>query len=459
MLPWPPRVVGGARAADDAPLPAESGYHGIWYQNQPTKDEFRYKYSGGMATYPQQHVPIAVYAPAVHKTFFVYGGATRAGKRSLLHMISYFDHARGTVPRPRVLLDKNTTDAHDNPTLQIDDRGHLWIFSSAHGTGRPSYIHRSRRPYSIDSFELITKTNFSYTQPWFVPGQGFLFLHTRYHNRPGEAIRRLHWMSSADGRAWSEPQLLAGIGQGDYQVSWRRGSRVGTAFDYHPAPLGLNARTNLYYLETADLGKTWTTAGGKAVPAPLTTVANEALVHDYAAEKLLVYLKDIQFDARARPVILYLTSKGFQPGPAAGPRQWWTAHWVGDRWRIKPVTTSDHNYDHGSFYIEAGGTWRLIAPTDPGPQPYGTGGEMVMWTSRDEGATWKRARQVTRNSPRNHTYARRPVDAHPDFYALWADGNAREPSESALYFANRAGDVWRLPREMTAETAHPEPVR
>jgi len=124
------------------------------------------------------------------------------------------------------------------------------------------------------------------------------------------------------------------------------------------------------------------------------------------------------------------------------------------------VTTSDHNYDHGSLYIEPDGTWRIIAPTDPGPQDYDTGGEMVLWVSRDEGMTWKRVRSVTSGSRYNHTYARRPVDAHPDFYAFWADGDAREPSDCSLYFTDKEGKaVWRLPTSMTGEWARPEPVR
>ena len=114
------------------PLPADDGYRGIWYMNQPSKDEYKYKYSGGYATYPQQHIPIAIYSKEADKTFFVYGGTVK-GKQELLHMVSYYDHATGTVPRPRILLNKKTDDAHDNPTLQIDDAGHLWIFSNAHG--------------------------------------------------------------------------------------------------------------------------------------------------------------------------------------------------------------------------------------------------------------------------------------------------------------------------------------
>lgn len=448
-----------------APLPRDDGYRGIWYFNQPTNDEYRYKYSGGMATYPQQHVPIAIYCNEVRKTFFVYGGTTARGAndpQELLHMVSYYDHANGHVPRPVILLNKRTDDAHDNPVLSIDSAGHLWVFSAAHGTARPAFIHRSVRPYSIEEFELVATTNFSYPQPWYVPTSGFLLLHTLYGGRRElgvRAIRSLFWSTSFDGRAWEGPQLLASIEMGDYQISWCDGQRIATAFDYHPPPLGLNARANIYYLETADFGRSWCTADGRPVRLPLTDPRNPALVFDSRAEDLLVYLKDLAFDEVGRPVILFLTSRGFEPGPQNGPRQWRTARWTGREWDVRSFVTSQNNYDHGSLYIESDGTWRMIAPTEPGPQPYNPGGEMVMWISRDCGASWHKVRQLTRKSRYNHNYARRPLNAHPDFYALWADGHGRRPSESALYFVNRDGDrVRRLPMHMSGDTAEPEPV-
>jgi len=107
------------------------------------------------------------------------------------------------------------------------------------------------------------------------------------------------------------------------------------------------------------------------------------------------------------------------------------------------------------LYIEPDGTWRIIAPTDVGPQPWCTGGEMVMWASSDEGRSWKKVKQLTSGSKRNHTYARRPVNAHPGFYAIWADGHGREPSESNLYFCDRAGNVFVLPREMSGDSVQP----
>ncbi|MBW3542137.1 MAG: hypothetical protein KY476_17845, partial [Planctomycetes bacterium] len=59
---------------------------------------------------------------------------------------------------------------------------------------------------------------------------------------------------------------------------------------------------------------------------------------------------------------------------------------------------------------------------------------------------------------READYARRPVNAHPEFYALWADGHGREPSLSNIYFCNREGTVFRLPRSMDGDFARPEVV-
>lgn len=426
----------GEDASRTEPLPVANSFRGIWYSNQPSRDVYRYKYSGGLATYPQQHVPVAYYSSRAGKTFFVWGGVSETG--SLLHMVSYFDHATQRLARPRILLDKGTGDAHDNPTLMLDDRGYVWIFSNAHGRARPSYVHVSREPYSIDAFELVLRTNFSYSQPWHVPGVGWCFLHTRYGGG-----RRLYCWRSRDGRSWEDPQLLAKVERGHYQVSWRHRTKIGTAFNFHPTDGGLNARTNLYYMESADGGRTWTDVGGRVLELPLEDKRNPALVENWQERGKLVYLKDIQFDALGRPVILYLTSLGYRAGPASGPRIWYTTQWTGDSWATNEVIRSDHNYDFGSLYLERD-RWRLIAPTEPGPQPWGAGGEIAVWVSMDRGRSWRQERQLTRNSDFNHTYVRRPVDAHPDFYALWADGHAREASPSRLYYATRDGSVTRM---------------
>ncbi|HIJ73576.1 MAG TPA: hypothetical protein HPP83_05675, partial [Candidatus Hydrogenedentes bacterium] len=334
-------------------------------------------------------------------------------------------------------------------------------FASSHGTARPSYILKSKRPYQIDAFELVHETNFSYPQPWHIPGKGFLFLHTRY-----EGGRCLCWQRSADGVTWSERSRLASVDEGHYQVSWPCNGKVGTAFNYHPKAFagdakrhGLNWRTNLYYVETPDMGASWRTVSGAPVALPLTTPHNPALVIDYESQGLLAYMKDLNYDPNGNPIILHVTARSWEPGPAHGPRAWRIARWTGAEWRLHAITTSDSNYDMGSLYVEAKGVWRVIAPTETGPQPYNPGGEIAVWVSDDRGQSWSKIRQLTRESPFNHTYVRRPLNAQPGFYALWADGHARRPSESRLYFADKQGArVRRLPYEMDEAYAVPDTI-
>ena len=429
----------------------DDGYRGIWF-TLGQFCEYGDKYSGGLGTYTAKHVPLAVYSPEANKTFFVYGGA-KGRERHLLAMASHYDHERKVVPRPTIVHDKQgVDDPHDNPSICLDEAGYVWIFVSGRARARPGFKYRSVAPYSVDEFELVVESEMTYPQPWWVPGKGFLLLFTKY-----TGVRELYWHASPDGREWTPDQKLAGMG-GHYQTSRRRGDRVITAFNMHPDGVP-DRRTNLYYVETDDMGETWRTAGGEPVETPMVDLHCNALVRDYMAEKRLVYMKDINFDSEGRPVILVVTSNGFEPGPGSEPRCWTLAHWLGSEWAFKDVTSSTHNYDMGSLYTQDDGTWRIIAPTEPGPQLHGTGGEMAVWTSDDEGGTWTKLRDITRESSLNHAYARRPVNAHPDFYAFWADGNPDEMSESSLYFTNKTGEqVWRLPAKMANEEQAPEPL-
>lgn len=456
----------------------DNGYRGIWYYNQPVGGEYQYKYAGGNGTYPVNIYPFSVYVSKVNKTFFCYGGSDPDGK-ILYHEVAYFDHLTRRVSLPTLVLNKNTGDAHDNPAIQVDKDGYIWLFSNAHGTGRPAFIHRSVNPYDIKKFENVYPTkqeggkekplnNFSYSQVYYSEDYGFLMLFTHYELQPLQSgmktCRVAAYMTSIDGVHWSEWYDLANIEQGHYQNSAQRGNMVGTTFNYHPdrvngeAVNGLNFRTNLYYLQTNDFGKTWMTVTGTPAKLPVKEIENDALVYDYASEGLKVYINDLNFDRKGRPVILYETTKGWEPGPQNGPRKWYTAHWTGATWNILPVTTSDNNYDMGSLYIENDGIWRIIAPTAPGPQPYNTGGSIIMWISKDEGHRWEKVKELTPDCENNQQYPRRPVNANPDFYAFWADGNGRKPSKSNFYFSDKTGKVFMLPRQMKKNEMEPIPV-
>jgi hypothetical protein len=429
------------------------GYHGIWF-TLGQFSEHGDKYSGGLGTYTANHVPIAVYAPKVNKTFFVYGGTIK-DERHLLIMASYYDHEKKVVPRPTIVYDKlNVNDPHDNGSLCIDDKGYLWVFVSGRGRGRPGFKFRSQEPYSVDAFEYVSTDEITYPQPWFSADKGFLHLFTKY-----TAGRELYFETgSPDGRQWSGHRKLAGF-RGHYQTSNQRGNLVVSAFNYHPGG-SVDRRTNLYVVQTQDFGKTWRNMQGDVLELPLETVENPALVRNYEAEGRLVYINDVNFDGQGRPIVQYITSNGHKPGPENDPRTWEFARWTGSEWQYGEITRSTHNYDVGSIHVEDDGTWRVIGPTETGPQKYGTGGEVAAWVSRDEGKSWTKVADLTKGSRYNHSYVRRPVNANPDFYAYWADGHADELSPSRLYFANQAGDkVWLLPEEVSGEFAEPQPFK
>lgn len=188
MAAWVPLVlVLAAVAAENTETYGEpvSGYRGIWYANQKTNNEYVYKYSGGLGTYCAKHIPMAVYAPAVNKTFFVFGGTSEA-RDTLWEMVSYYDHATGQVPQPGpqpynpggemavwVSADQGVTWAKERQLTEGSVRNHtyarrplsaqddfLTIWADGHGR-QPSESHLyfwnkkagevRQLPYSMDS--------------------------------------------------------------------------------------------------------------------------------------------------------------------------------------------------------------------------------------------------------------------------------------------------------------------
>lgn len=434
------------------------GYKGIWF-TLGQFSEYGDKYSGGLGTYTAKHIPLAIYAPAVNKTFFVYGGTTGPQDRYLLCMAGVFDHASGTLAKPTVVFDKKgVEDPHDNPSIALDEQGYLWVYVSGRGRSRMGYKYRSKVPYSVDGFDQITEEEMTYPQPKVIPGQGFLHLFTKY-----TGIRELYFETSKDGIQWTEDQKLVGMRRdgdkngGHYQISGQQGNKVGFFFNWHPNG-NVDLRTNIYYLETNDMGKTWVNVKGEKVAIPITSITSSTLAKEFFSKGENVYIKDINFDEKGYPIALYLSGPGHQPGPKSGLRQWATLRWTGTEWENRPITTSDHNYDTGSMLIN-GNEWTVIAPTENSPQEWGGGGEVVMWKSRDQGKTWAVEKQLTKRSSRNHNYVRKVVNGKDPFMYFWADGNPDQMSESLLYFGDSKGRVWQMPYTMIGEEQLPVQIR
>lgn len=428
-----------------------NGYRGIWF-TLGQFSEHGDKYSGGLGTYTSSHTPIAVYTADVNKTFFTYGGTTSSSERRLLIMAASFDHSTGKVSKPVVVLDKvKVNDPHDNASLQLDSDGYVWIFVSGRARSRPGFKYRSKQPYSVDDFDLVHESEMTYPQPWHVKGNGWLNLFTKYSKG-----RELYWETSIDGNQWTEPKKLAGMG-GHYQVSALGETKIGTFFNYHPKG-NVDRRTNVYYIETSDVGNTWRNVQGDILETPLENIDSKALVVDYQKDGIMQYACDLAFDENERPVMLYVTSRGHQPGPKNDPREFRITRWDGSKWITSSVGPTDHNYDMGSLNLEKD-YWSVIVPSDAGPQPYGSGGEVVLFKSNDQGETWTKS-NVTQSSQHNHNYVRKPIHAQNPFFYFWADGNPDKFSDSKLYFTDSSGEkVWQLPHEMNDDWESPIQVQ
>ena len=461
----PARVTSGYKEpVIDAPAETIDGYRSIWYTlGSVLNPDWGPKYSGAFGTYTMKHIPVAVYAPKANKTFFVYGGTRNENSTNLLCMIGCYDHATGQLQKPRVVCDKTplgVDDPHDNPTVQIDRYGYVWVFVSGRANARPGIRYRSIRPYDITAFEHINESTMSYPQVFYDPEKGFFLFFTRY-----DGVRQLFFQTSEDGVTWTTRKQLASIKDGSetqsghYQISNMRNGTVYTAFNRHIGG-DMDKRTNIYFLTSSDWGVTWKNMAGEVVPIPVTQRENPALVRDYEKQGRFCYIKDVNFDKDGRPIILYVLASGHQAGPGSGIgedglREWRTLYWNGSDWEESLVTTSTHNYDSGSLWTD-GEEWTVIAPTGAGPQYWGAGGEVQMWRSTDRGRHWHKEKDLTSGSAVNQTYVRRPAGAADGFWAYWSEGDPFHLSRGRLRFCDRNGKVMTMPYNMSAEWADPE---
>ena len=435
-----------------------AGYKPIWFElNQ--KYEYGDKYSGALGTYTAKHHPLAIYADVVDKTFFVYGGTKSPKSKHLLCMIGEFDHSSGLVSQPLVVCDKmGVDDPHDNPSILIDDQGFIWVFVSGRGKVRMGFKYKSKKPYSIEGFEKITTEEMTYPQPKKM-GSTFFNFFTKY-----TGVRQLYFERSKNGIHWSEDRLLAAIPEkkdqksGHYQISAQyKEKKIGTFFNRHPNGI-VDQRTDLYYLETKDMGETWKTADQKSISVPVTEKSSPSRVVDYLSLKNNIYLKDMVFDSKGRPICLYIRSKGHMPGPENQPYEWCITKWNDSQWTTHTITTSDHNYDMGSLLFFKKELY-LVAPTAIGSQKWGVGGELQVWKSHDSGAHWIKEKNLTQNSQMNHSYVRKSENFKAPFVFFWAYGDAHKFSKSELFFGNLKGEIWKLPYNMEKESELPQQIK
>lgn len=408
---------------------------GVWYacgvaNTYPGKP---YVYSGPMATYSAWHRPMAVYAAACNKTFFVFGNARNAPS------ISYYDHAARTFAAPVVLGSNPDGDAHRNPTLAVDDRGSLYVFYGAHG--HPTHVVKSATPYDIGHWEQkvdLDERKTTYPQPWQLqPGQ----LLVSFREPLGQSFR----VSTDGASSWRPPVgLIRFAGSAIYAMSvaanglypraihivW---SRLGGGTPEEIRTKHLWARRyNVYYASSKDGGATWRRSDGTAYALPITERTAEKL---YDSGEHGVWLKDIQLDPDGNPCVVWLDSECF-----SYVARWKFAGHAAGAWRIRDVATSDHMYDDGALVVLARKDFRIYGPTTA-VQPHEDGGEIEEWKSTDLGNTWTNTRHVTSGSRFSHDCVKTVFNAaHGDLRVLWSYGDSESPPATKDVFVYCYGE-------------------
>ena len=424
----------------------ESDYRGVWYccGTANVLPGNNHVYSGPMATYSAWHRPMAVYAPAVNTTYFVFGNERNAPA------IGSYDHAARAYSRPTILGANPDGDAHRNPTLLLDDTGRLCVFYGAHN--HPTRVLRSIRPYAIDSWRecaTIVDPGTSYPQPFqLLPGE--IFVSYRESSSGWRSrVSRNHGETREDPVEIVEFQGCAiyamSIAEtGDYprsvHLAW---SRLGGGTDEEIRTKHLWARRyNIYYACSDDGGRTWRRSDGTLYDLPVKEAAAEKL---YDCGERGVWLKDIQLGPDGRPFILFIDAD-----PFTYVSHWKCGRFSDDGWRFSDIAVGDHMYDDGGMVIEDRSV-TVYAPTTAS-QPREDGGEIDVWRSADGDGPWQRGEQLTAGSDLSHNNVKVVFNhqAGPgDMQVFWTYGDSLSPPstrESRLFAYGRKMDGARLIR-------------
>ncbi len=427
-------------------------YRGVWYCSGranllPGKTCV---YSGPMATYCAWHRPMAVFAPEVRTTFFVFGNADNAPS------IGRYDHAEGRFLEPVVLGANPDGDAHRNPTLLVDETGCLTVFYGAHG--HPTRVLRSSRPFDTSAWTArpeIPQT--TYPQPWqLVSGQLFVSY------RGGKISQEPGWrfQTSSDGaRSWTTPTDLvtfpgcsiyavtvaeSGALPRKVHIAW---SRLGGGSEEEIRTKHLWARRyDIYYAASEDWGQTWRRSDGSPYSLP---IGEETADRIYDCGTRGVWLKDIQVDPTGRPRILFNDAD-----PFTYESQWKVACLNAGGWAFSDVTKSDHMYDDGGLVILSEDDYRIYAPTTAA-QPGEDGGEIETWQSRDGGASWRHLQSLTCGSAYSHNNVKVVYNHEQSpggFRIFWSYGDSVEPPETREVSMFCYGEARERPLPITCPT-------
>ena len=424
---------------------------GIWHASGATErvsPKARTVYGGAHATYCAWTRPMAVYAPAVGKTFFAFGNADNSPT------VSFYDHKTKKLADAVVVGSNPDMDAHKNPHMLIDEQGFIDIFYRSHCT--PTHLAKSARPYDISEWVDmgVVAERSSYPQPWQLKRGEIIVLYRGggTHDATESCVR-----STDGGQSWSEPTAIVATPpkNGCYAVSIAE--HGGYPRKVHLAWSVTRGkwwqRYHVSYAHSDDGGATWKKSDGSVCKLPITEPASELVFRSDVPDRG-VWLKDIQLDSKGNPYILFVDANTLTYQCV-----WRVAKCVTGKWSLHAVATSDHMYDGGALVMLADDDFRVYAPTTPS-QPFQDGGEIEEWRSVDGGVTWTNTKHLTSGSRYSHNHVKAVFNSgESDFRVFWNYGDANNPPETREVELYRYGEALVSPQKMDLSYSNSRPGR
>jgi hypothetical protein len=431
--------------------PVLTTFRGVWYGSgrQNTLPGHEFVYAGGKATYSAWHRPMAVYAPEVNKTFFVFGDAHNRPA------ISLFDHATARFAEPLALGTNPDGNAHRNPTLLIDEDRYLFVFYGYHGGAQPIAVLRSLYPLDMSAWTRmadLTDGNGSYPNPWqllsgeiIVPHRqpsGWCFTKTRDQGVTWGETVELASFDTYESTSTVYGMTLAETGPCPRRIHfvW---SRLGGGSEEAIRTKHLWARRyNVYYARSDDGGDTWQRSDGSIYQLPVSEESAELV---YKSGERGTWLKDILVTPDGHPLILFLDGDA-----DTYVSTWKIARRTHKGWEFVDLATSDHMYDGGAFCAMGPNDIRLYGPSAPA-QPGCDGGNIEEWQSTDGGKTWAKVRTLTHGADRSHNHVktvRNHQQSDGQFRVMWSCGDGRSPPGSTEVHLYYFGDAMDAPRQI-----------
>lgn len=326
-------------------------------------------------------------------------------------------------------------DSHNYVTMAVDRAGYLHVCGNMHVV--PLVYFRSDKPLDVRSLRRVpamtgeAEKRVTYPQFFRTPEGALLFMYRDGSSGNGRRLVNIYDETTRTWTRYLDKPLLDGTGRSmnAYPAAIRQGPDgfFHLVWMWRETP---DCRTNLHisHARSRDL-KHWETAGGRAVPLPITPDNLDVVVDPTPANRGMINVGfGIGFDPAQRAVIHYHNYD------KDGNSQIYLARWEDDAWAIRQVSRWEYRWD-----FQGGGS----IPVDLGAQPVqvlADGRFVLSWSHVKYGSgAWLldpatlQASETSKLPPRYPAQLTRPQTKFPGLGVRWAADLTETPQQDRRY--------------------------